>query len=161
MKKGETGLRTGSLLTPLDAIFLLCQFLYLYLIFLNVFSALAVFLTYLQGGVSLSLAEQVQVLFLSKREGLVLDLWSHSALRGIHCSGSLFVQGLRREKGPARGEGQSKARVLQGAAGAHLPLNTLSPILVLVLTGHTTLMFGRRIKKAAPLIERSECSIWS
>lgn len=74
----------------------------------------------------------------------MLDLQSHSALRASHCLGPLFVRGLRREKGPARGEGRSRARVSQGAAGARLPLNTLSPIPLLVLTGHTTLMFVRR-----------------
>lgn len=73
----------------------------------------------------------------------MLDLRCHSALRASHCSGPLFVPGLWREKGPARGEGRSRTRVSQGTAGAHLPLNTLSPILLLVLTGHTALMFVR------------------
>lgn len=51
----------------------------------------------------------------------MLDQQSHSALRVIHCLGPLFVQCLQREKGPAKGEEQSRAGVLLGARGLHLP----------------------------------------
>lgn len=78
------------------------------------FNVQAAFITSLQGGSPpppkkiLPLpAEQVRVVFLSKREGrLVLDLQSHSALRASHCLAPLFVRCLPREKGPAKGVGR-------------------------------------------------------
>lgn len=133
MKRGETGRRTGSLLMPIDVICLLCRFLsldFLFFFFFYVFNAQAVFITFLQRGSASLQQNKCGFCFCQRGRGLVLDLRSHSALRASHCSGPLFVRGLRREKGPARGEGQSRARVSQGALGARLPLNTLSPILL-------------------------------
>lgn len=77
------------------------------------FNVQAAFITSLQGAPSVPPpilplpAEQVRVVFLSKREGRsVLDLQSHSALRESHCLAPLFVQCLPREKGPAKGVGR-------------------------------------------------------
>lgn len=143
MKRRETGRRTGSLLASLDVICLLCWFLSLYFLFFYVFNAQAVFITSLQGGSASLQRNKWGFCFCQRGRGLVLDLWSHSTLRASHCSGPLFVWGLRRKKRPARGEARSKPRVSQGAAGARLPLNTLSPTLLFVLTGHTTRTFVR------------------
>lgn len=134
MKRGETGRRTGSLLAPLDVICLQCRFLSLdflfiffsFFFFFYVFNAQAVFITSLQRGSASLQQNKCRFCFCQRGRGLVLDLRSHSALRASHCSGPLFVRGLRREKGPARGEGQSRARVSQGAAGARLPPSTHS-----------------------------------
>lgn len=94
--------------------------------------------------VGLSSVEQVRVLFLSKREGVSAWPAKPFSSQSQPLFGSSLCSGpAERERGPARGEGRSRAGVAQGAAGAHLPLNTLSPILLLVLTGHTTLMFVR------------------
>lgn len=127
MKRGETGHRTGSFLTPLDMICLLCRFLSLYFFSpFYLFNAQAVFITSLQGGSASLQQNKCGLCFCQRGRGLVLDLRSHSALRGSHCLGPLFVQGLQREKGPARGEGGRRARVWKGAVGAHLQHHTLT-----------------------------------
>lgn len=69
MKRGETGRRTSFLLTPLNVICLLCRFLVLYFLFLRVYCPASVHY-FFAGRVGLSSAEQVRVLFLSKREGV-------------------------------------------------------------------------------------------
>lgn len=79
--------------------------------FFYLFNAQAVFITSLLGGSASLQQNKCGLCFFQRGRGLVLDLRSHSALRGSHCLGPLFVRGLQREKGPARGEGGNGARV--------------------------------------------------
>lgn len=90
-------------------------------IYIYMFNAQAVFITSLQGGLASLHQNKCGFCFCQRGRGLVLDLQSHSALRASHCLGPLFVRGLRREKGPARGEGRSRARGLAGCCGCTPP----------------------------------------
>lgn len=104
-------------LSPMSIFLSLCFFSS----FFYLFNAQAVFITSLQGGSASLQQNKCGLCFCQRGRGLVLDLQSHSALRASHCLGPLFVRGLWRERGPARGEGRSRTGVLQGAVGAHLP----------------------------------------
>lgn len=91
------------------------------------FNVQAAFITSLQGGSPPPVlplpAEQVRVVFLSKREGrLVLDLQSHSALRAsIVWLLSLFGA-CRERRGRLKGWDRGQSRGLAGYRGSALPL---------------------------------------
>lgn len=92
--------------------------------------------------------------------------------KAIQLSEPAIVQvlSLFRACGERRGQQQGRDGAEPGSCrvlGVHTsPLNTLSPILLLVLTGHTQpqCLLGVQsvlIEEAATSIERSEFSIWS